>query len=137
MKIAFAALVLVCTLATCSFACKCAPPPPPQEALKEAAAVFTATVEKMKQGEREHVVILKVQKSWKGVKQEKILVTTSSSSAACGVAFSDKSEWLIYASENPETKKLRASHCSRTKLIEDAEEELKELGKPIWEASSP
>lgn len=137
MKLGLAAFLVVGSLTTCSFACKCAPPPAPKEALKESSAVFSAVAVKIKEGERENVIVLKVQKSWKGVQQEMVFIYTPSSSAACGVSFADKSEWLVYASEDPETKKLRASICSRTKLLEEAKEDLEELGEPTWKPSSP
>lgn len=137
MKLALAAFVLVGAFANYSLACSCAAPPPPKEALKLATAVFTAKVEKVEKKGLEHIVTLKVLKSWKAVKEETVQINTPSDGAACGVEFEVKEEWLVYAFTDPDTKNLTTIICTRTTLVKGAEEELKELGKPIWEASSP
>lgn len=132
MKLAVTVSLVAGVLASVSYACSCAPPPPPKEALKQSTAVFAAKVVKIEKKGFEHVVTLDVLKSWKSVKENVVQVYTPSDGAACGVEFKEKEEWLIYAGTDPETKNLSTIICTRTTLLEGAEDEIKELGQPIW-----
>lgn len=117
-----------------TWACSCKIPPPPKEALGKASAVFVAKVRKIETNGLQDTVTLRVKKSWKGVKEEEVQVVTASSGAACGVSFTEDSEWLIYTYTAKDSKILQTNICTRTKeLKKEAEDEMKELGEPIWE----
>ena len=74
-------------------------------------------------------VIFEVVQAWKGIESERATVSTAGSSAACGVAFEPETSWLVYADEGPDG--LVTGLCSRTRRIEDAEEDLVALGAGV------
>jgi hypothetical protein len=74
-------------------------------------------------------VTLAVVQHWKGIGTERVVVETAADSAACGVAFEVETSWLVYAEREGEL--LRASLCSRTARIEEAQADLAELGAGV------
>lgn len=74
-------------------------------------------------------VTLEVVQQWKGVESERVVVETPSNSAMCGVAFEPSTSWLVYAAGEGEVRTV--SLCSRTARIEDASEDLAELGAGV------
>ena len=121
-----AALFLVSTFS--SLACSCAPPPAPKVALKNASAVFSGEVRKITTSKKDyiHTVEFKVLKSWKGVKGKTVKVTTALDGAACGYGFTKGEKYLVYANGG---QPFRTSICTRTKSLNRAAADIKELGE--------
>lgn len=115
-------------------ACSCLPTKSVAQELKQSTAVFTGKVIRIKRHKQsENIfasveVTFRVEKAWKGLKRKTITVFTSSNSAACGYGFRENQIYLVYANGNDEGK-LSTGICSRTKMVKDAREDLKELGK--------
>lgn len=116
-----------------SLACSCIPPKSPSETLKEAAAVFSGKVLKIRRqktgsGSLSQVeVVMRVETVWKGVDKTTIRISTASHSDACGYSFKEGNSYLVYAYGNAED--LSTSICSRTRRLSDAQDDLRELGK--------
>lgn len=120
-------------------ACSCAPSDSPQESLEKVDAVFVGKVVNIEQkessldkiglgGDPDSVEVqMSATKAWKGVNQKSIKLTTPQSSASCGFNFEKDKEYIVYA-KNREGS-LNVSLCSRTSLVENAKEDLEELGK--------
>jgi len=119
------------------YACSCAPPPSAAQSLGQAGAVFSGKVLQVKRvkggnGQDGQVeVVFAVDASWKGAERRVMSVFTASNSAACGYGFRRGRTYLVYAAESE--GRLATTICSRTKLLRDAQEDLKELGagKPV------
>jgi len=101
-------------------------PKSPSEELKRAAAVFSGEVGDIKTEERSFVVEIKVEKVWKGEIPKTIVVQTSKLASDCGYSFALGRKYLIYVYGG---EPFTVSHCSRTKPLESASEDLKELGE--------
>lgn len=123
-----------------TYACSCVVPAEPLEALKSNSAVFTGKVVDKKEPKGTIIssadsvkVTFEVDSSWKGVKGNKVTLSTALSSASCGFEFVEGESYIVYAYANDEddSGKLEASLCSRTKLLASASEDLKELGPSI------
>jgi hypothetical protein len=102
---------------------------PPENALAEHAAVFEGRVVSLERESGMLVARFDVVQHWKGVEVEHAVVRTAESSAACGVSFEVGTSWLIYADREGEA--LTTGICSRTRRIEDAGEDLAELGAGV------
>lgn len=121
-------LSLVFTANPSAFACSCAPPPPPKKALKGSEAVFSGKVTKIEIAEKKGLkeVTIEVQTVWKGAKKKTLVVRTAIHGATCGYSFKMGKSYLIYCySSDPLTTGL----CTRTKPLDKAVDDLKELGK--------
>lgn len=123
-----------------TYACSCVVPAEPLEALETSSAVFTGKVVDIKEPKGTIIssadpvkVTFEVDSSWKGVKGDKVTLSTALSSASCGFEFVKGESYIVYAYANGEgeTDKLVASLCSRTKLLASASEDLKKLGPSI------
>lgn len=113
-------------------ACSCLPPPPPKKAMEQAAAAFSGKVTKIEPaGECEQAVTLEVAATWKGAGKKEVVLYTANDSAACGYGFVKGKSYLIYAhtAKRGEAKLLETNICTRTALLADAKEDLKELGE--------
>lgn len=117
-------------------ACTCIVPPPPVEALSEAAAVFVGTASDLDKGAGHLKVRLHVDRVYKGPVDEQITVWTASNSAACGFHFEQGTRYLVYAHEYE--GQLRASLCSRTQAVADAQADFRALGegRPVGDAGT-
>jgi hypothetical protein len=112
-----------------AYACSC-PILTFEEGFKNADKVFSGKVMAIKKtGSRENglAVKLNVQKTWKNTEETQMIVYTALDSAGCGFHFEEGKEYLVYTSENQEGKDV-VSLCSRTALLEDADEDLAKLG---------
>lgn len=123
-----------------TYACSCVVPAEPLEALESSSAVFTGKVVDKKEPKGTIIssadpvkVTFEVDSSWKGIKGNKVTLSTALSSASCGFEFVEGESYIVYAYANDEddSGKLEASLCSRTKLLASASEDLKELGPSI------
>ena len=105
------------------------------EELAGAALVFSATVISVREdapfmgigalpANGPTTVEFKVHVMWKGELPPSISLTTARYDASCGFTFLEGSRYIVY-SRDGETVSL----CSRTKLIQEADEDLAELGK--------
>ncbi|MGE0788571.1 MAG: hypothetical protein AB7S26_23065 [Sandaracinaceae bacterium] len=121
---AFVASLLVASLLASrpASACSCMAAPPAREALEAADAVFEGRVVSIEDEGPMRAVTFEVVQYWKGADQERIVVRTGASSAACGIAFEVDTSWLIYAEQRPDG--LGTGLCSRTRRIEEAENDL-------------
>jgi len=104
--------------------------------LEQADVVFAGTVVSKELRETEshwfmYFVSLEVSSSWKGVVEEKITVTTNSDSLGsfCGFPFEEGQEYLIYGYKENEGDPIFTSICTRTKRLEDAQEEIAALNR--------
>lgn len=108
----------------------------PAEAREGADAVFEGRVEAISASESSGVgpapmhVTLRVVRTWKGVDQERVVVRTASSGAMCGYPFEPNRSYLVYA-HRTDDHGLRTGLCDRTQPIEEAGEDLDELGAGI------
>lgn len=98
-------------------------------AFAQADAVFEGRVLEIERSGGVLRATLSVVQHWKGIESERVLVQTAGDSAACGVAFQVATSWLVYAEREGEA--LRASLCSRTARIEDAQADLAQLGAGV------
>lgn len=126
--------------ANAAMACKCAPTTP-QQSLERANAVFSGKVidvDKSSNPSEANRITFEVSKVWKGTNKQKLVITTSSSSASCGYSFQEGKEYLVYAST--QDNKLQTGSCSGTKSLADARADLAALGRgetPTVASSNP
>lgn len=110
-------------------ACKCMLLEP-AAAAEQASAVFEGRVVEVSDLSAAPMprrqVTLRVVRVWKGMDGERAVVTTASESAACGIDFARDQNYLVYASKQEGV--LSANSCSRTRLIGDADDDIKVLG---------
>lgn len=121
-----------------SSACSCLPPGPPADALRDSAAVFAGEAvsvdARRAPGEADDTspmsydVRFRVSEAWKGIDGETVTVTTAGSSAACGIAFEEGADYLVYA-YRPEGGELMTGLCSRTAPLATAGDDLQALGE--------
>jgi hypothetical protein len=133
-RAALAAMLALGVLLSCerAFACSCVDRTP-AEAYAQAVAVFEGHVLEIIEpapGAEGVAAVLKVRlavvRSWKGMEQEQVEVTTPTNSAKCGFTFAADQNYLIYAASN--ASGLSVSLCSRTRPIEQADEDVHEIG---------
>jgi hypothetical protein len=107
-------------------ACSCLQPGPPALELSRADAVFSGTVTDISpSGEYQKTVTFDVDKTWKGINNATIIVSTSADGASCGNSYEVGQAWLVYAYGKGN---LSTNLCSRTTPITRAQEDLKVLG---------
>ena len=128
------AVLAIVVLATGShvWADACAPPLPPAEALKNAEAVFVGKVTDVQAGELDQTVTFVVAKAWKGVKGREVVIKTAELVYSAAASLVKDMHYIVYSTVDSKGH-LYVGHCSRTKLLAAAGEDLKELGKPEWE----
>ena len=85
------------------------------------------------------IVIFRVTKAWKGVREARIAVTTGPDpDVECGFPFEKDGQYLVYADqvkyarEGREGWELSTSRCHRTRGGPAALSEARALGKPEW-----
>ena len=116
-----------------TWSCSCIAPPPPKQALKKSAAVFAAKVTDIERDARRYEVTFKITRTWKGTKGKDVTVVTALNSAACGYNFKKGKSYLVYCYQPKKDGKpfgpLSTNICTRTKPMERAKADLKELGE--------
>ena len=112
-------------------ACSCVAPPPPKEALAKSEAVFagrTVAVGGLPPGgytsDDPRIIEFKVDTVWKGSSYETLFITTDINEASCGFTFIEGREYIVYA-----WRDVDVLLCSRTRFIENADEDLVALGE--------
>lgn len=130
-------------------ACSCIAPLGPVESSADAAAVFAGRVVAI-EGEAKRPILSRefpfvhmvsmaqavkvrfdVSTAWKGVTNRQVLVSTATSSAACGFEFTPGSEYIVYAYESQDDVMgpgLATGLCGRTNLLTNAQEDRAVLG---------
>ncbi len=75
------------------------------------------------------VAVLDVVQQWKGVETERVEVSTPAASSLCGISFEPDTSWLVYADRTGDG--LTTDLCQRTRVIEDAAEDVAFLGAGV------
>lgn len=126
----FVFLILLFANINSIMACECIKPENPAKALENSKAVFSGKVTDI---DRNYLPLylgnkieFQVYNSWKGVSDKSVTIYAEESSAACGYKFEENKEYLVYAYEDE--GKLKTGLCTRTNLLENAQQDLKELG---------
>ena len=127
-------------------ACSCGRLGTPQEALAEAELVFRGTVTSIGQGDEERNVAVQsdvamqldvavqfdVRTVWKGLELSTVTLSTPSNSAACGIAFEQGVEYVVYVYEGN-----RVGLCTRTARVEFAAEDLAAFASGVQTGTEP
>lgn len=112
--------------------CSCIPPPPPPEALEASDFVFSGVVTDIKTRGKGEFPMLHVEMRalsiWKGDVDSEIIIETANNSAACGFPFESKKAYLVYG--HVYEGQMHASLCSRTALLENAFDDIRDLPTP-------
>ena len=105
----------------------------PKEMERESKAVFVgeviamhdATPEEMRHGSDEFEWEMRVERYWKGIKTQQIFISAHGVAmhGCCDIALEMGNKYLVYVVG----KEMRTS-CTRTKLLEQAADDLKALG---------
>jgi hypothetical protein len=109
-------------------ACSCAMPGSTQESIDNTDVIFSGTVQDVRMsGEMQFGVSMTVDEEWKGLEASEsgeLTVYTATDSAACGYAFEEGEEYLVYGYRDEETGDVRVNLCSATKLLDQADEDI-------------
>ena len=120
-------------------ACSCVPPGTPSEELEKFSAVFAGKVISIQHsydpnagfaspGDRT-TVGFEVSTVWKGTVHEEMYITSPPTGGACGFAFVEGAEYIVYAYDSAYTEGGYATGiCSRTALLSKAQEDIDALG---------
>jgi hypothetical protein len=93
--------------------------------LKKSTAVFSGEVLEIRTGVNFLQARFRVERSWKGVESDEVFVFTDGSAESPHYRVGEK--YLVFAGIRND--KLFTGICSRTKRLEYAEEDLKQLGE--------
>ena len=96
-----------------------------EEALKRSDAIFIGEVMKVNDGGSVQEARLRVEQSWKGIETKE--VTVLATHTAESPYYQVGKRYLVFASL--QNGKLITGSCSRTKRIEYAEEDIRQLGE--------
>ena len=121
----------------CASACTCAIESNPKErvelAVSDSEAVFSGEVVDFEEGADSttifgpiETVSFRVSEVWKGPQRETLEVSTPTQGSACGYAFKEGQEYLVYAYTGKQG--LETSLCSQNKPLSKAEADLALLG---------
>lgn len=105
---------------------KCAAPGTPREALNRAAAVFIGKITKIEENDNVKTIKFAAERVWKGEKVKNLTISITTG-FRYNPSFSEGERYLVYANKNQKGE-LTTGRCSRTKLAEYAEDDLRELG---------
>ena len=106
---------------------KCRSPGTAREAMQEATAVFIGKITKVDESDGVKALEFSVEEYWKGetTKTQNVQVNVGMRYSP-GFAVSER--YIVYAYKNSNGK-LTTGRCSRTKLAQYADDDIKELGK--------
>src|SRR6185295_6764167 len=116
-------LIALSIVSESAYACMCLPPKNPYRSSK--AVFFGELVEIVQDRGDTRVIKFKVEKYWKGIKEESITLVTTGV-APCGYNFRVGEKYLIYAGK--ENGQLETGPC-RILFADVAEDDLKKLGR--------
>ncbi len=109
-----------------TFPAKCAIPSFKQ-AFANANSVFTGKVTSVRKNERGKTFTFQVERYWKGSKSKKARVTVYESTRY-QTFYEPGKKYLVFASADDEAR-LTDGRCSRSKILTEAADDLKALGK--------
>ena len=92
---------------------------------KNSTAIFSGEVVEIRSGVNFLQARFRVERSWKGVEAEQVSVFTENTAESPHYRVGEK--YLVFAGIRD--GKLFTGNCSRTKLLEYADEDLKQLGE--------
>lgn len=136
-------IVISCWLLCCAafisvdaLACSCELPPQKvsdrklaKQAKKKSSAVFSGEVlEVVTKSDFVNVAKIRIKSKWKGVKDTEAYVSTGRGGGDCGFPFEVGRSYLIYATTAADGT-LTTNICDRTKLLSEALQEIKDLGR--------
>ena len=121
-------------------ACKCVVPASPSEEIEKFDVVFAGRVLSVHHSFDPNAlsyspgdittVGFSVSTVWKGAVEENITLTTPPTGGSCGFAFVEGEEYVVYAYKAAEgAPNISANICSRTALLQDAQEDVDAFGK--------
>jgi hypothetical protein len=112
-----------------ALSCSCLPTNTTLTELSKSTSVFSGKVYQINISSTEVQVYFCISRIWKGIVGTRYLVRTNPDAGLCGFKFEFGKEYLVFTDSI--NTKLWASICSRTKLISDASDDLKDLGNPL------
>ena len=123
-----------------AYACKCAVPGSPSEEMEKFHAVFAGEVLTIHHSFDPNAssfspddittVGFSVSTVWKGAVEENTTLTTPPTGGSCGFAFLEGEEYVVYAYKpTGDESRLSASICSRTALLQEAQEDVDAFGE--------
>jgi hypothetical protein len=106
---------------------KCRTPGTAREAMQEATAVFIGEVTKISESDNTKTLEFSIEQYWKGenTKTQNVQVSVGTRYSP---SFNVGERYIVYASENG-SGRLTTGRCTRTKLAQYADDDIKELGK--------
>jgi hypothetical protein len=125
-----------------AWACSCASSGPPCQGAFQVDAIFAGTVRSisplpdddlppLRPGEARMPRTVRVDfaevHGFRGLQAATVSVLTAGSGPACGYAFKKGERYLVYARRQPDGKELVTGICSRTRLLAEADEDLRFL----------
>lgn len=121
------------------YACSCVQPGSPSEELEKFPAVFAGTVVSVQHSydpdgrsvtrDDRSTIGFEVSTVWKGTVYEEMQITTPPTGGSCGFTFEEGEEYIVYAYDSPYVEGgYTTGICSRTALLEQAQEDIDELG---------
>lgn len=124
--------------------CSCVGPQDVPSAVEGAQAVFTGKVLAVRDTTvgtshgswTQRVVTLRVDRTWKGVESETVVVMTGWGGGDCGFPFERGESYLVYA-DGPPGELLRTGICGRTAPLSLSAADLRALGEPARRWSRP
>jgi hypothetical protein len=118
-----------------AYACDCVIPSSVETEFSQSDAVFSGKVISIKEsrslgGYAKKEIIFEVYKTWKGLEESQVKITTGQGGGDCGYHFIHDGEYLIYGrySDMYGKSQLSTGICDRTVDLEAAIEDLKILG---------
>jgi hypothetical protein len=118
-----------------AYACDCVIPSSVETEFSQSDAVFSGKVISIKEsrspgGYVKKEIIFEVYKTWKGLEDSQVKITTGQSGGDCGYHFIPNGEYLVYGRKSDMYGKnqLGTGICDRTVDLEAAIEDLKILG---------
>ena len=112
-------------LPQCAYACSCMPVSI-QRYISSSESVFSGEVVGVDKGSQISTVTLRASEVWKGPPRETLEVSTPSYGAACGYAFKEGEEYLVYAYAGKQG--LEVDSCNGTRRLTEAQAHLEVLG---------
>ena len=129
--VALMGMSLLLLLPDCASACSCMGVPI-QRYISSSDAVFSGEVVDLQKGTSasrmfgpSDTVTLRISEAWKGTDQGTLEVSTPSQGSACGYAFKEGQEYLVYAYGKQD---LKVDACGGTTHLSKADEDLALLG---------
>lgn len=115
------------TLTHNAFGCSCAGNVTIEELIAGSDAIFTGKVLVVTPTTSiNNDAVFLVDKSWKGVNEKIVVVSTASQGTMCGAGFETGHEYLVYASEN--NGGLNTGRCGGAQSISYAVDDIQKLG---------